>query len=147
MPSCHAHAFCLSVYRVGRRISRHQLVPGAGHTPGQPTVCLVESYSRRLSVGLCSTGHLGNLRQGLCSPQDPPRQPAWLLPLVSPCGHLNLGKTWNTVMYYAKYHPSKVFLYLQQFDTFGHFWLWVIWMNWLLLLLQITMTNWDIWRK
>lgn len=76
------HAFCLPLYRVGRGISCHQLVSGAGHTPGQSSVRLVEPHSWRLSVGLCSTGHLGHLWQGLCSPQDPPWQPARLLSLV-----------------------------------------------------------------
>lgn len=106
---------CVCVYRVGRRISCHQLVSGAGHTPGQPTVRPVESYSWRLSVGLCSTGHMGNLWQGLGSPQDPPWQPPWLLPLVSPSCQLKSWKcfffmTWKTEKFYARCHLSEVFL-------------------------------------
>lgn len=72
----------ISVCRTGRGISCYQLVSGAGDTPGQSPLRLVEPHCRRLPVGLCSAGHLGHLRQGLCPPQGSPRQPARLLPLV-----------------------------------------------------------------
>lgn len=75
------HTFCL-LNRVGRRIPRHQLVPGAGHAPGQPSVRLVEPHGRRLSARFCPTGHVGHLRQGLSPPQNPSWQPSRLLPLV-----------------------------------------------------------------
>lgn len=72
----------ISVCRTGRGISCYQLVSGAGDTPGQSPLRLVEPHCRRLPVGFCSAGHLGHLRQGLCPPQGSPRQPARLLPLV-----------------------------------------------------------------
>lgn len=82
MPLCRTHEAFPSVGRAARRVSCHQLVSGAGNRPRQPSVCVVESYGWRLSVGFGFTGDLGNLRQGLGSPQDPPWQPTWLLPLV-----------------------------------------------------------------
>lgn len=81
--------------RAGRGISCHQLVSGAGHTAGQSPVRLMEPHSRRLSVGLSSASHLGHLRQGLCSTQDPPWQLAWLFPLVRLSNLRDLRDLWS----------------------------------------------------
>lgn len=129
------------VCRVGRRISCHQLVSGAGHTPGQPTVRPVESHSWRLSVGLCSAGHVGNLRQGLGSPQDPPWQPPRLLPLVSPSSHENLKNAFFTTWKAEMFRVSSL---QSVFEALVGPWLRVLRVN---TELVFDLTNWDFYKK